>query len=95
MMPSRYAPRLTMSRAAADVLGVLAQEALASVDDMIKSGKLPRSRVYAGINELCDSGLVDSVELGWSRDKVSRYHLTGVGLEWCGDKCSPGTRSGG
>ena len=89
MMPSRYAPGLTMSRAAADVLGVLAQEALASVDDMIKSGKLPRARAYSGVNELCDSGLVDSVDLGWSRDKVSRYHLTGVGLEWCGDKCSP------
>ena len=89
MMPSRYAPSLTMSRAAADVLGVLAQEPLAGVDDIAKSGRLPRSRVYAGINDLCGDGLADSVELGWNRDKVSRYFFTAEALARYGDQCSP------
>ena len=89
MMPSRYAPGLTMSRAAADVLGVLAQEPFAGVDDIAKSGRLPRSRVYAGINDLCGDGLADSVELGWNRDKVSRYFFTAEALARYGDQCSP------
>ena len=80
MLISRYAQSLTMSRPAADVLRVLAQEPLASVDDIAKSGGLPHSRVYAGVNELRKDCLADSVELGWSRDKVSRYLFTGEAL---------------
>ena len=89
MTISRFVPDPTLSPAAADVVRTLAQESLASVDDMVKSGKLPRSRVYTGINELREAGLVDSVDLGWSRDKVSRFFFTDNGLERYGEECSP------
>ena len=74
-----------------DVLRVMGQLPVAAIDDIIAVGRFPRSRVYEAVEVLHneENKLVDSVQLGWTRDKVNRYWLTAKGLELVSGADSP------
>ena len=88
-MMNGYMRASTLPPTGEDLLRALGQVALASVDDIVKTGGLRRSRVYDGINDLADAGLVDSAELGWTRDKVARFFFTDHARAMYPDFCSP------
>ena len=75
-----------------DVLRVMGQLPVAVIDDIIAVGRFPRSRVYEAVEVLHneENKLVDSVQLGWTCDKVNRYWLTAKGLELVSGADSPG-----
>ena len=72
-----------------DVLRVMGQLPLAAIEDIIALGRLPRSRVYEAVKAPGKAKLVDSAQLGWTRDKVRRYWLTDPGLALVSGTPSP------
>ena len=72
-----------------DVLRVMGQLPLGTIDDIIALGSFPRSRAYEAVKALKAEKLVDSVQLGWTRDKVARYWLTDAGLALVSGTPSP------
>ena len=72
-----------------DVLRVMGQLPEATIEDVTALGRFPHSRVYEAVKPLRQAGLVDSAQLGWTRDKVARYWLTDEGLKLASGTASP------
>ena len=82
--------RHNLTAQAFDVLPVFAQMPLATIDDIVQATGFPRSRVYSAFETLKEFQLAVPVQLGWTREKVARWHIPDEALGIVDELLGPG-----
>ena len=82
--------RQKLTAQAADALPVFSQMPLATIDDIVKVTRFPRSRVYSAFQTLKELKLAIPVHLGWTKDKVARWHIPDEALDIVDELLGPG-----
>ena len=75
---------------AIDTLTFFSQMPLATIDDLTAVSGLPRSRINTGMKHLHKLELAVPVPLGWTREKVARWHIPDLALDLIDDRLGPG-----
>lgn len=82
--------RQKLTAQAADALPVFSQMPLATIDDIVQVTRFPRSRVYSAFQTLKELKLAIPVHLGWTKDKVARWHIPDEGIDIVDELLGPG-----
>ena len=82
--------RQKLTAQAADALPVFSQMPLASIDDIVQVTRFPRSRVYSAFQTLKEFQLAIPAHLGWTREKVARWHIPDDALDIVDELLGPG-----
>ena len=75
---------------AIDTLTVFSQMPLATIDDLTAVSGFPRSRINTGMKDLQQLGLAAPAPLGWTLEKVPRWHIPDLALGPIDDLRGPG-----
>ena len=82
--------RQKLTAQACDTLPVFSQMPLATIDDIVQVTRFPRSRVYSAFQTLKELKLAIPVHLGWTKDKVARWHIPDEALDIVDELLGPG-----
>ena len=82
--------RNNLTAQAFDVLPVFSQMPLATIDDIVQVTRFPRSRVYSAFETLKEFQLAVPVQLGWTKEKVARWHIPDEALDIADELLGPG-----